>query len=75
MTKIILKNTFEDSFPITFSFPFFAHFPPRHHIIVNVFYETGYTETPSPPLLSLFLFHQLTKIIFTFIRSKISHET
>ena len=27
---------------------FFVHFPPRHHIIVNVFYETGYAETPSP---------------------------
>ena len=29
---------------------FFAPFPPRHHIIVNVFDETGYAETPSPPL-------------------------
>ena len=50
--------------------PFLAPFPPRHHIIVNVFLETWYAETPfsstSPPL------RQLTKIISTFIQSKIS---
>ena len=63
---------------LSFSFsssPFPTLFPPRNHIIINVLDETGYAETPTSLPFSLFLSCPLTKIISSFMRSKISNET
>ena len=70
-TTILLRIL---SLPLSY-FLFFVSFPLRHYIIVNVFDEKGYAETPLPPLLSLFLSPQLIKIISTFKQSKISNQT
>ena len=68
--------TFEDYFLITFSFPFFS--PPSHldiTLLSMAFDKTGYSETPFG-LQFFFIFpHQQTKIISTFIQSKIFNET
>ena len=48
-------------------FPFFSPFPPRYHIIVNVFNERGYAETPSPSPFPYF-YRPLIKITSTFMK-------